>query len=165
MKRLLYLLPLAFIIASCSGTKWARVNVNDKYNLELPSYLEAGTFYQDASLQYKNEEKEFYMYVVDEDKAQFKTYGLDYDLETYFKVAARAFDSTGHVNPTRLLIEKDSAAVGDFKGNINGNEVYYRLVTIESKGTFYKMLIWMMGRDREKYAPDVERIVNSFREK
>jgi hypothetical protein len=144
--------------------KWATVTVNEKYSMQLPDYLDAGTFYPEASLQYKNEEREVYLVVLDENKSQFKEYGLDYDLTTYFKVAASKFDSSGKVSPNKIRIGQDSARTAEFKGVISGNEVYYKMVTIESKGTFYKMLIWMLMRDKEKYAADVDKILNSFHE-
>jgi hypothetical protein len=164
MKSLFYFATLLVCLSSCSKVKWATVTVNDKYTMQLPDYLESGTFYPEASLQYKNEEREFYLVVLDESKSQFKEYGLDYDLSTYFKVAANKFDSTGKVNPNKIKIGQDSARTAEFKGLIAGNEVYYKMVTVESKGTFYKMLIWMLMRDKDKYAPDVDKILNSFRE-
>ncbi len=164
MRTLFYIAFLALTLSSCEKVKWATVTVNGKYTMQLPNYLESGTFYKDASLQYKNEEREFYMVVLDESKSSFKEYGLDYDLTTYFKVAASKFDSTGRIMPERIVIGPDSARTAEFKGNISDHDVYYKMVTIESKGNFYKMLVWMMMRDKEKYAADVSKIIGSFRE-
>ncbi|MFI5150388.1 MAG: hypothetical protein ACHQRM_11695 [Bacteroidia bacterium] len=162
MKRLTFFF-LSAILCSCS-TKWADVQVNEKYALQLPSYLEPGNFSKDASLQYQNTDREFYIMMIDEDKTSFAQYGLDYDLNTYTKVAIAKYDSTGKIIPQRIRIGKDSARVADIPGSINGNDVFFKTVTIESPTRFYKINISMMGRDKEKYAPDVERILNSFRE-
>jgi len=164
MKKIVCITILTLSLASCSRVKWATVTVNDKYTMQLPDYLESGTFYPEASLQYKNEEREVYLVVLDESKSQFKEYGLDYDLTTYFKVAANKFDSTGKINPNKIRIGQDSARTAEFTGTVGGNAVYYKMATIESKGNFYKMLIWMLMRDKEKYTADVDRILNSFRE-
>jgi len=164
MKKICGLFFLVFLLTSCSKVKWSNVTVNDKYALQLPSYLKPASFSKDASLQVQNSEKEFYLMLVDEDKAQFVQYGLDYDLHTYFKVAANKYDSSGTVHPTLFLLGKDSACQADFKGNINGNDVLFKVVTIETKSSFYKLIIWMMLRDKETHAPDVERIIHSFHE-
>jgi hypothetical protein len=100
MRNIFFLLLVILTFSSCSKTKWSHVTVNNKYTLQLPSYLEPANFTKDASLQVQNTEKEFYLMVLDEDKAQFKQYGLDYDLNTYFKVAANKYDSAGTVKPT-----------------------------------------------------------------
>ena len=164
MKTLFYILLLMLTLSSCEKVKWATVTVNDKYSMQLPNYLESGTFYKEASLQYKNEEREVYLVVLDESKSAFKEYGLDYDLSTYFKVAASKFDSTGKISPDKIVIGPDSARSAEFKGNISDHDVYYKMVTIESKGNFYKMLVWMLMRDKERYAADVDKIIGSFRE-
>jgi len=162
MKTTAYLLLLILFFASCSETKWSDVTVNNKYALQLPSYLEPGNFTKDASLQYQNTGKEFYLMMIDEDKAQFVKYGLEYDLATYFKVAATKYDTAGLVAPTLLKLGSDSARTADFKGTINGNEVLFKILAIETKTSFYKLIIWMMYRDKDSYAPDVDRIIHSF---
>ncbi|HEV7229721.1 MAG TPA: hypothetical protein VGO45_00250 [Bacteroidia bacterium] len=158
------ILSIALLFSACTNDKWAHVTVNNTYSLSLPPYLEPGTFYADASLQYKNEQKEFYIVMIDEKKTQFKEYGLDYDLSTYYHITAKKFDSTGISRPMKFMIGKDSAYSSEFKGQMNNNPVYYKLVSIESDSSFYKMLIWMMASDKERYAGDVNRIVHSFRE-
>ncbi len=160
----LLLLTLFFFFASCSKTKWSDVTVNNKYAIQLPSYLEPGNFTKDASLQYQNSAKEFYLIMIDEDKAQFVKYGLEYDLATYFKVASAKYDTAGLVTPTLLKLGSDSARTADFKGDINGNEVLFKIVAIETKTNFYKLIIWMMARDKDSNAPDVDRIIHSFHE-
>jgi hypothetical protein len=164
MKKLLSLILLILIFSSCSKVKWSDVTVNSKYAVKLPSYLEPGSFSKDASLQYQNAEKEFYMLMIDEDKSQFTQYGLDYDLGTYFNVTAHKYDSTGTAIPRKFKIGADSARSADYGGNINGNDVLFKVVTIETKTSFYKMIIWMLLRDKEAYAADVEKIISSFRE-
>jgi hypothetical protein len=164
MRNICHLLLLVLAFTSCSKTKWSHVTVNNKYTLQLPSYLEPANFTMDASLQFQNTEKEFYLMIFDEDKAQFKQYGLDYDLHTYFKVATNKYDSAGTAKPSLFLLNKDSACSADFKGNINGNDVLFKVVTVESKTSFYKLIIWMMYRDKESYAGDVDRIIQSFKE-
>jgi hypothetical protein len=164
MKPIIRLLLLAFILSSCAKTKWSDVTVNAKYNMQLPGYLEAADFNKDASLQIQNTEKEIYLMMIDEDKAQFAKYGLEYDLPTYFKVAASKYDTAGTTVPHAFLLGKDSVLAADFKGMVNGNEVLFKVITLESKTSFYKLIIWMMYRDKDAYAPDIDRIIHSFKE-
>ena len=164
MKQTARLILLALVLSSCSKVKWSNVTVNDKYALQLPSYLEAGSFNKDASLQVQNPEKEIYLMMVDEEKAQFAKFGLEYDLSTYFKVSASKYDTTGNTVPRSFMIGKDSVLGADFKGMVNGNEVLFKVITLETKSSFYKLIIWMMYRDKDAYAADMDRILHSFKE-
>jgi hypothetical protein len=162
--KLLPCLLISVVCISCSSTKWSDVRVNDKYALQLPGYLEPGNFSKDASLQVQDPEREIYLMVIDEDKTAFAQYGLDYDLNTYSKIAIAKYDTTGKIMAVRTKIGPDSARIADIPGSVNGNDVLFKTITIESPTRFYKMNISMMLRDKEKFAPDMERIIRSFHE-
>jgi hypothetical protein len=162
--KLLTCILLSVVLLSCSSTKWSDIKVNNKYGLQLPSYLEPADFSKEASLQYQNADKEMYVMVIDEDKSAFAQYGLDYDLNTYFRVASAKYDSTGKITAQKIKIGADSARVADIKGSINGNDVLFKLITIETPKRFYKISISMMFRDKDKYVADIERILHSFHE-
>jgi hypothetical protein len=115
-------------------------------------------------LRFNTRMKKRNLVMIDEKKKQFKEYGLDFDLSTYYHVTAKKFDSTGTSSPQKFMIGKDSAYSGEFKSIIGNNPVYYKVLSIESDSCFYKMFIWMMLADKEKYASDVDRIIRSFKE-
>jgi hypothetical protein len=164
MKRSHLFLVSAIFFASCSDQKWAHVTVNNTYSLQIPAYLEPGVFYPEASLQYKNEEREVYLVVIDESKAQFKEYGLDYDLHTYFNVTARKIDSLSRPKVQALIIHSDSALTTTLLGTVSNIPVSYQVLCLESRSRFYKLVIWMRSQDREKYSVDVDKIIHSFKE-
>jgi hypothetical protein len=164
MKPSLFLLVSAFLFVSCSDHNWTNAMVNNTYSLQIPAYLETGVFYPEASLQYKNEEREIYLVVIDESKAQFKEYGLDYDLRTYFNVTARKIDSVSQPKVETMIIHTDSALTATLTGTVNNTPVSYQILCLESKTRFYKLVIWMRAQDREKYSADVDKIIRSFKE-
>jgi hypothetical protein len=47
---------------------------------------------------------------------------------------------------------------------MNGEMIYYSILTLETKDKFYQECIWTRGEDRKlKYGKDIERILLSFK--
>jgi hypothetical protein len=171
MKRslILLLLPLAF--AACTKeTKFNEVKINDRYSIEIPDYMQPCTdLHKDASLQYQNVEKDIYAMVIDEKKVTMQDYNLDYDIDLYFNsIASQPFLETikdGKVSPPgRQQINGNKALVAEITGKIEANEVYYRMCVIESPYQFYQLLVWTRAENKDKYLPDMIRIMESFKE-
>ena len=64
-----FICPILFFTACKKKVVFNEVKVNDTYSIVVPDYLSAGAkMHPQASLQYKNEEKEIYLLVIDESK-------------------------------------------------------------------------------------------------
>ena len=98
-----------------------------------------------------------------------QNYDLDYDLDLYYNsIASQPFLETikdGKVSPPgRQTIDGKNAIVAEITGKIDQTEVYYRMGVIESPYAFYQILVWTRADNREKYQPDMIKIIESFKE-
>ncbi len=122
----------------------------------------------EASLKYKNEEKDIYMIVIDENKKDLVHYNLKYKLTDYFKVvAAQPFLGSTHgkmADPVRRKINGSDALVAEITGDFNKHPVFYKLVVIETENRFYQILSWTGDGYKESPLPDIDRMIDSFKE-
>jgi hypothetical protein len=161
---------IVFLTACNHPAKFNLVNINNKYSIEVPEYMEPATELKtEASLKYKNLEKDEYIIVIDESKSDFVHYNLKYNLENYFKtVAAQPFiSSITHVKisqPIKKSVNGYNALEAELTGDINKNPVYYKLVIIETGKRFYQILTWTGVDYKEKHLPDMDKSIDSFKE-
>lgn len=134
------------------------------YALDLPSTMTAGDFDEHASLQYADRNAELYVMVIDESKEKIASFGLDYDLETYMKIAVRRLDSTGLYRASTRNLGNYKAIQTEVKAKFKGENMVYQLTAIETETGFYQLLIWTLESRYEKHKPEMERIITSFRE-
>lgn len=134
------------------------------YTLDLPSTLSPASFNDEASLQYADATRELYVMVIDESKEKIASFGLDYDLETYMKIALRTLDSTGLYRNSTRNIGPCKALQTEVKTTYKGKNVAYQLTCIESTTSFYQVLIWSLESRYESNKEEMERILTSFRE-
>jgi hypothetical protein len=134
------------------------------YALDLPSTMNPAVFNDNASLQYADTKAELYVMVIDESKDKIASFGLDYDLETYMKIALRTLDSTGLYRTTTRTIGSCKALQADVKAVFRGKNVIYQLTTIESETSFYQILIWSLDSRYDSNKAEMEKIIASFHE-
>ncbi|MGL5892493.1 MAG: hypothetical protein ACRC3B_21555, partial [Bacteroidia bacterium] len=130
----------------------------------LPSVMSPAVFNDNASLQYADTKGELYVMVIDESKDKIASFGLDYDLETYMKIALRTLDSTGLYRTTTRTIGNCKALQADVKASFKGKNVVYQLTAIESETSFYQVLIWSLDSRYDSNKTEMEKIIASFRE-
>lgn len=171
MKYLFASLSLALALISCvHDAKFNQININNKYAIQLPDYMQPATeLHTDASLQYKNEEKDIYTIVIDENKNEMKNYNLKYSLDTYFKAVAsqpfvEAIEHSKMTAPVKKQINGSSAMVAEITGDINENPVYYKLAVIETTNSFYQILTWTSAGNKESFSKDIDQTIDSFKE-
>jgi hypothetical protein len=171
LRRFLALLIIPVVLYGCTHeTVFKEVKVNNRYSISIPDYLQpCADLHKDASLQYQNVDKDIYAIVIDEKKATMQDYSLDYDIDLYFNsIASQPFLETikdGKVSPPgRQNIDGHKALIAEITGKIDQNDVYYRLCVIESDYEFYQILIWTRAQNKDKYLPDMTRMIESFKE-
>jgi hypothetical protein len=168
--RLLSILFLFFICSCTQPVKYNEVKVNSQYSLSIPEYMTpTGEMHKQASLQYQNTEKELYLVVIDENKEQMEAYDLNYDIETYYKnIISIPFNEAlknGKVSiPGRMDIDGNKALVSEITGTIDGSDIYYKLVVIESARHFYQIVLWTKQDYKEKMESIMDSIIQSFNE-
>src|ERR1044072_2155379 len=66
------------------------------YAMQLPGDMEPAHFNDSAaSLEYESVNRQLSIEVVSDSKAKIISFGLDYDLDTYMKIATRQIDAQG----------------------------------------------------------------------
>jgi hypothetical protein len=155
-----------------SRSKMMLANVSSsngaQYSMELPKSFVPAHFNDtlpEMSLQYENADRGLHVLVIDESKAKIISFGLDYDLDTYMKIATRAQDKDGVYVNKPLTINGNKALQTEIKEITNGKKQVYKLTCIETQKFFYQVLVWT---DEDKYdsnKDEMEAMINSFKEK
>ncbi|MES2486591.1 MAG: hypothetical protein V4581_11685 [Bacteroidota bacterium] len=178
MKKILpVLVVLILAVVSCNmAPQTQTVKIENRYSLDLPDYLEKTTdLHDEASLQYQNLLKEFYVIVIDESKAEFNKAiedagNLDFagnlegyaNMGLYFKKETVKFD--GEPTPKAATINNLQARIVNINGTINNLPVYWKEAYIEGKNTYYQVIIWTLAEKKAEHEKDMQDIVNSFKE-
>ena len=163
-----------FILTACKHTI-ETVKVEGKYTLDLPSFLnKTDDLNKAASLQYKNEMREFYVLVMDEPKENFHKVlnegGLDYDrnLNGYSEILAKDIAKSSGIEITPKLqkttINNLNARLLNFQGVVNGVDVYWKIAYIEGKNRYYQILTWTLPNKKSDNEAAMDAIINSFKE-
>lgn len=167
MKKLLALTALVILLISCnSNTEYQTVKVKNKYSLELPDFLsEVQNLNPEASLQYQNPLKEFYVIVLDEPKADFTD---PISLEEYKNILRTNLEASLE-NPTfspirDTVINGLKTKLSSLSDKTDGIAIYYQFAYIESKTHFYQILTWTLENRKDKFSQDMDKIIASFKE-
>lgn len=173
MKKILVLF-LFTLLLSCDSNKVETVTVKNKYSLELPSFLsEAKGLHDQASLQYQNAFKEFYVVVIDEPKQAFfdvaaTTTDFTPDLNGYHQILRNSLEESikdATFEPTKdVQINGMKAKTFTLTGTIEEIPIFYDIAYIEGKDTFYQIVIWTVKSSKEKFHEPMDKIISSFKE-
>lgn len=161
-------------------SSFQEANINNEYSMMLPDYLtKASNLNDDASLQYQNIFKETYIVVIDESKQEFidtfKELGTYDDKKSplvnyreaqinFFKETATSMNPGSEPKPVK--INGLDAEMMDFEAKVEGveSDIYYCVSFIEGKDKLYWVMAWTMPSSKDKYKPDFEAAMKSFRE-
>lgn len=139
-----------------------------QYSMELPVGFVPAHFNDtlpEMSLQYENVDRGLHVLVIDESKAKIISFGLDYDLDTYMKIATRALDKDGVYVNKPLTINGNKAFQTEIKAVQKEIKKVYKLTCIETTKYFYQVLIWSDENMFDSNKDDMEKMINSFKEK
>lgn len=194
MKKLLSILLCALLLSSCNdssreklketiasidtGDKLKTININ-KYSIGIPDYMEKMTDLNDeASLQYGDKFKEFYVIVIDETHGSvdsaFSEGGYTDSLgdpelfNALYKLMKESY--TSGVKDVRNIKERDFSISGmpakelTFNGTLDTYDVYYNVSFVKGPTQFFQVFTWTMGKYKEKYEPTMHNMINSLHE-
>ncbi|OIQ16016.1 MAG: hypothetical protein BM557_10700 [Flavobacterium sp. MedPE-SWcel] len=176
MKKNIFIIAIiALILSSCDSNKTKILKIRGLYSLEIPEFLSETNDLNDyASLQYKNQLREFYVVVIHEPKNEFQetlvNNGLEEhytsDLNDYTELAwvgletSLSFDSKPKIKS--LEINNLDAQVMDITGTTEGVSIYWKFACIEGRNNYYQVVVWTLVDRREKYQPAIDAIIDSF---
>ena len=168
MKKIVALgLVLTLLISCDSRTEYQTVKVKNKYSLELPDFLsEAQNLNPEASLQYQNPLKEFYVIVLDEPKTDFPN-PAEINLEEYRTILREnlkgTLQSPSFLNERDTVIKGLKAKLFSLTDQTGGLKIYYQFAYIESKTHFYQILTWTLEDRKDKFSNEMAKIIASFK--
>ncbi len=173
MKKIITILFLAVTVFACTSDKTETVNIKNQYSVELPSFLnKADNLHEDASLQYQNALREFYVVVIDEPKSEFEAAVEETeftgDLEGYTNILHTSLkQSLGEANFSNIqsvTINGLNARKFTFEGTLENLPVVYQAAYIEGESHFYQIVSWTLQENKAKYQGEMQKIIESFKE-
>ena len=178
-KSIFLLFVTAVIVQSCNiETTYETVNVKNRFSIVLPSFLtKTNDLNDDASLQYQNERREFYVAVIEEsfdevDMAieQLKEENLDFKntLEDYKKMSFDDYKSqltnAEMYNTKDTIVNNMQAITTHLRGRINGVDIFYCLGLFKGKTGYYQATSWTLANNEGLYNDDMDKIIYSIKE-
>lgn len=174
MKKILLL--IALVTFSCNvKEEFKTITIPNKYSLDIPdSFEKADNLNEEATLQYQNVFKEFYVIVMEEPKETFDTavitndVDMTPDLEGYFK--AIQLNLKEGVKNLKIFNQKNTeingrkAKVFSMTGNVEGYDIFYRYALIQGKKHYYQIMLWTEKKNGESYLATMDQSINSFKE-
>lgn len=172
--RLLLLAFVAITLSACDGEPQT-VTIKNKYSVELPSFLSVATdLNDDASLQYENGMREFYVVVIDEPRKDFddmminNDLGYTPDLDGYSQILIDDVRETLHDKNTakaeKTTINGLEARTTSLTGTVQNLDVYWKVGYIQGKKDYYQVLCWTLTENKDKYDAQMADIIKSFKE-
>jgi hypothetical protein len=174
MKKILLLLILTAF--SCDvKEEFKTITISDKYSLDIPeSFEKANNLNDEASLQYQNSFKEFYVIVMDEPKATFDSavvyndVDMTPDLEGYYK--AIQVNLKNAIKKIKIFDQKNTEINGrktkifSVTGNVEGYDIFYRYAIIQGKKDYYQIMLWTEQKNGDQYLATMDQSIHSFKE-
>lgn len=180
MKRIyfpLFLMMVAFLSGCASDEGEQTVKIENRYSLTIPAFLsETNNLNEDASLQYQNLFKEFYVVVIDEPKDELHRLLEDYDLTDRYEdnvdgYASLIFDGLNEslVNPKQGEVVTDNvngmaARLTTFDGTIDDIQIFYSYGIYEGQDTYYQVIVWTESDKQSKYRAKMDAILQTLKE-
>lgn len=137
------------------------IKVKNEFTMTVPDYLkEADNLKPGADFQYSNRYRNMYVVVFSDKK--------DKDFTSYYNeqtsIIKKAMDKPMVNDSIPVTMPGAKGIHTEIAGKMNGEMIYYSVLTMETKDKFYQECIWTRGEDRKlKYGKDIERILLSFK--
>ena len=178
----LFMLCLSIIFTACA-TSFEEYE-DELFTIDVPSgMVDMPGLNNDASLQYGypldsvaedlEPAKEQYLIVMLETKEEIASYGLDADFDAlkYSEVSMEALQ----YNLEDFEIVSEEPEIKDrngmqfveieMQGSVGDLSVFYKLAVYEGENAFYQILAWCNLEDKDQFLPDMNRSIQSFKEK
>jgi hypothetical protein len=172
--RLIVLIVLLLLAGAVAWMIWSNRNAplkvdvdssnGSNYHLEVPPDMKPVYHNANASFQYHSEADEITVMVIDDSKEKIASFGLDYDLDTYMKIATRSLDSAGMYVNSSITVNDVNALQATIKGTREGKPSTFVLTAIETPSFYYQLVCWTPSDRFDKNKARIDSIISSFRE-
>lgn len=178
MKKLAILMLAVAAVVSCqTDRKDQVVTVKDRYTISLPPFVkETSELNEDASLQYQNTLREFYVVVIDESKAEFEKALSDNDLNDlypqnikgYSELLLFSMEQAIEIKSKSMLkdtiINNQPAKILTIKGRVEGTDIFYSIGFVQGVKRYYQIITWTLQNKEKEHAGLMKKIIASFKE-
>lgn len=175
---------IAFVLAglaSCKGEMaWKTDSATEYYTVDVPEHMEVMyDLNAEATTQYGyvksvgGETKEHYLIVITETHDEIESYGLDmeFDAESYSEIAVSSLEGgldeyeVLTKNPKVEQVNGMDVVKNQMRGSLGSVDVYYQLGVFEGEHGFYQVLTWCIEDQKDEFKGDMDKIIDSFKEK
>jgi hypothetical protein len=178
MKKFGLLLLALIVMAGCQPDKKIQtVEIDKRYSIELPEFTsKTSGLNQDASLEYQNLAKEFYIIVIDEPIEEFHEAIIESDLADIYSPDFMGYslyvsdlflgtvDIYSESDFKEMTINKLKGQQKEVEGKVSGIEVYYHYTMVQGAKNYYQVLMWTLLSKKDEHKEQMDEIVNSFKE-
>jgi hypothetical protein len=159
--------PLCF-----SQTPTKELRIGHSFNISIPNYMTRTIGLNDvASLQFKNEVKDIYGIVIEDNKEELALAELNYSsinefAEDFLKTflddeKTKKITTPTYIKKGSLNFAEAEATYTDAETNV---EIYYMVGIVETKTSYYKVLSWCESSQKDKYKEDFQKIIYSLKD-
>lgn len=169
MKQLVLIFALISLMTN-SYAQMVRKQGGHCFTMEVPAYMKKTFDLSDAAtLQYRNDEKEAYIMVIEDAKDHMESVGLNFDspsaflknfTDDYLKDAkSRTLGAVTTFEQNGYKMAQTELTWSDDDGS------YYMLITVtETAGHFYKTLCWTSSKNKQALKADFLAAAKSIKE-
>jgi hypothetical protein len=173
MKQIAIVLGCLFITASAfSQTAMKPLTVGHPITINLPDYMTRTIgINDDAAIQFKNEVKDVYGFVIEDNKDELKMAEIAYSSITDFydefiKEFVKGEEKLQQSKPVSKKVGDVSFIEADvsFYSKEAEAEIYYLIGIVETKTAYYKVLCYTALANKAKFKADFQKIVYSLKD-
>jgi len=177
-KRLFLVLGCILLLTSCGEKeKYRTVSVEGRFSIEIPSSLtKANDLNDEASLQYQNTWKEFYVIVIEDEKTEFLHMLEEYELTDTYTNDLEGYSELTWDNFTEQTRPLQSPGLSEITVNgmpgmrldtsvqYEGVDIFYTYGIVEGKDRYYQIVVWTLASKQSNYQEEMKRIIESLQE-
>lgn len=173
MKKSISLLSVMFFVSVVIGqAPMKQYTVGHPFSLSLPDYMMRTTgVNENAAFEYKNEVKDIYGFVIEDNKEEMKLADIQFSsINEFFDEFIKGFiEGEQKVKQSKPIAQKKGdinfieAEVSYYDKNAK-TEIYYLIGIVETKTAFYKVLSYCTLAEKDKYKEDFKKIVYSLKD-
>lgn len=153
------------------------IQINNLYSIDVPDFLvKTNSLNDEASLQYENTAKEYYVIVIDEDKHDFlealnnelnedEAYTIEEVLEPYSYLQFTTFANEDQYYDFEYIdVNGLNGQQLDITNYFESLNVFYKMACIEGNDNLYFVVTWTLESYKDKHNDSMQKIIDSFKE-
>lgn len=175
MKTYSSLLSICFILIinfSFTQANLKEYKAGHPFNISVPDYMIRTVGLNDAAVfQFKNEVKDVYGFVIEDNKEELQIADLNYSSITEFYddfIKDFLVDEPKRTVSKPLLQKKVDINFIESELSYYDNEaevsIYYLIGIVETKTSYYKVLSWCTSANKEKFKSDLQKVIYSIKD-